>query len=321
MKRKPRIPFERNEIRGENWESALDGAAGDAFYVVALKHQEEGGNRDGDQHAARAEAGEVALIVLGNHPAEKTHGHVEAVGLSKRHVGRVHIVRPRRHERHQRRIDHDGLGKRHDDREEHLKAGRAVDAGAFVQRLRDGVEEALGDVVAHAGGGHVHEDQAGNGALLRKPQRAQQEVQADHREEAGEHAQHQDQVHDQPAPAKAHARQRVAHGQHNHRLEHGADGRDFEGVQIPREEIALGGEQELVVVQRELLRNQVVDHAAVLGEIGAEGLQNQKYKRQKPYRGNHAQHDIDGGIRVSFVLGQAHFAAGRAGRTVRLRHH
>ena len=37
-KRKPRVPFEKTKSAGKKWESAFDGAAGDAFYVVALKH-------------------------------------------------------------------------------------------------------------------------------------------------------------------------------------------------------------------------------------------------------------------------------------------
>ena len=76
------------------------------------------------------------------------------------------MSKPGAHESHQDGVDDDGLGHGHDDLEEDLEAGCAVDAGGFIQGLRNRIEEALGDVVAHAGGGAGDQDQAGDGARL-----------------------------------------------------------------------------------------------------------------------------------------------------------
>ena len=52
--------------------------------------------------------------------------------------------------------------------QEHLEAGRAIDTGTLIQRLRKGIEEALGDVVSHTGACRIDEDKSGDGVLTGK---------------------------------------------------------------------------------------------------------------------------------------------------------
>ena len=204
----------------------------------------------------------------------QTHRHIHA---HLRIVGDIlgkHEVAPRSHERSENGINDNGLGQRHDHLVEHLKAGSAVHPSRFVQALGDGVEEALGHIVSHAGAGAVDENQSRHGVGSRQPHAAENLIQHDHGDEAREHAQNQAGVHQQLSALEAKPGENIADAQHHKGLQHRRSQGGDQRIAEPNGEARFGPQID-VVVKAPLLGDDV---AHTSGGFSPEGLQQDACK-------------------------------------------
>ena len=200
-----------------------------------------------------------------------------------------HKIAPGRHKAHQNGVDDDGAGQRHDDLIEHLGSGGAIHAGGFVQGLGNGVEEALGHIVAHAGRGTVDDDQTNGGHMQRQARFGEHLVNEDQGQEAGEHAQNQHQVHQRLSHLETQTGKGIAHSQHKNGLEECSGKAHESRILEPDQKVGLG-EQADVVIQTKLFGEQIAGHALV---FHLEGLQHQAEEGEEPHSRNHDQHDVD----------------------------
>ena len=154
------------------------------------------------------------------------------------------------------------------------KAGSAVHPSRFGQALGDGVEEALGHIVSHAGAGVVDEDQSRHGVGSRRPHAAENLIQHDHSDEAREHAQNQAGVHQQLSALEAKPGENIADAQHHKGLQHRRSQGGDQRIAEPNGEARFGPQID-VVVKAPLLGDDV---AHTSGGFSPEGLQQDARK-------------------------------------------
>ena len=202
------------------------------------------------------------------------------------------IITPGSHKGRQCRIDDNRLGKRQNQLIHNLETCCTVNSCRLVQCLRNGVKISLAHIILHAAAGNGDQNQARNRPSLRQTKLLQQEVHADHGEEAREHAENQPAPHQERSSGKTHPRQRVGHTQNNNRLKQRNTECNDDRIAIPEQIVCLTGEQEAVVVQGKLFGNDVAHHSAVFRCIGAEALHQNSEKRKQPDDAHQNQYDI-----------------------------
>ena len=144
--------------------------------------------------------------------------------------------------------------------EEGLRLGRAVQLGGLPQGDGHRVKEALADQVAQPGRARVDHDQAGVG--VGQVEVAQDEVDRDHGQHAGEQVDGDRQVLQQPAAFELAAAHGVSHHHHKGGGDHAVEAGHHKGVHEP-----LGELRHRVGVEQDV---DVVLEGIVLGEKGAE---------------------------------------------------
>ncbi|CDN41249.1 hypothetical protein BN871_AD_00040 [Paenibacillus sp. P22] len=267
----------------------FDGPDGDAFQEVALQAEEQDEHRQRRDGRARHHRGEVRRIgkaeVL---ESDLDRLHVHRVGHEERPEERI----PRFHERKDGHDGHDGFGQRHDDAGEDLPLAAALHLGALQNFLRYGAHELLGqeDVV--------------DGDQARRDQRRirvgdvedvdDEDVQRNLRHLVrNHHSDEQDSEQRLAAPepdlGEGVARHRGEHdvGRHRH-------GRDEQGVAQPTVRILAVIEEELVGIERNLLRPQGIADRTRLHRISKGGDEHEVDREQRRQREQQKEEDDDG---------------------------
>ena len=126
--------------------------------MPGLPVHHQGRHRDRYDDRGGREAAEPLIDILPLQHLIHAHGHCEIILVRAAQDLRQHKILEGACEGVEQRKHDDGLAQRHDDLFEHVPLGAAVQHGRLIQRDGDGVEEALGDVVAKARAAGIHRD-------------------------------------------------------------------------------------------------------------------------------------------------------------------
>ena len=280
--------------------SALIRAGGNALDIEFLHDDKQNRDGDGHQHTACTEQRKVVVDERSLQHIEQADGDCPVGGDAgvQNHL-RHNEVRPGNHKGADDGVHQNRLGHRQHDLKEYPRIGGTVQLGGLTQGNRRGIKKALTDQVAKSRRTGIDHDKTGVG--VGQVEVLQNEVNCNHRQNAGEQIDDDRQILEQPASLKAAAAQCVGDHQHKAGGDNAGKARDHKGVYKPPRELrnGIGVEHDVGVVVQCITSREKAPHidAAVGGEGGCHqpdnGHQPDTCQQGKNQMADNAAHTAD----------------------------
>ena len=292
----------RFAVEGEkvSLRSALICAGGNALDIEFLHDDKQNRDGDGHQHTACTEQRKVVVDERSLQHIEQADGDCPVGGDAgvQNHL-RHNEVRPGNHKGADDGVHQNRLGHRQHDLKEYPRIGGTVQLGGLTQGNRRGIKKALTDQVAKSRRTGIDHDKTGVG--VGQVEVLQNEVNCNHRQNAGEQIDDDRQILEQPAPLKAAAAQCVGDHQHKAGGDNAGKARNHKGVYKPPRELrnGIGVEHDVGVVVQCITNREKAPHidAAVSGEGGCHqpdnGHQPDTCQQGKNQMADNAAHTAD----------------------------